>query len=189
VPAANLREFVVYARANPGKLSFASSGVGTVPHLGMELLQAKAGIRLLHVPYKGLAPALRDVLAGRVEIMLDNLGTSAPHIASGELKGLGIGTDARSPLLPDLPTLSETVPGLTSTTWFALVAPPQTSPRIITVLYRAVSEVLRQKDVRQRFHDLYATPVGNSPAETQAFFAHERHRWREVITSAGIKAE
>jgi tripartite-type tricarboxylate transporter receptor subunit TctC len=189
VPAANLRELVAYAKANPGKLSFASSGAGTVPHLGMELLQAKTGIRLLHVPYKGLAPALHDVLAGRVDVMLDNLGTSAPHIKNGELKGLGIGTERRSPALPDLPALSEAVPGLVSTTWFALVAPPKTPPRIVTVLYDAVSEVLKQPDVRERFRNLYAAPVGNPPAATEAFFTQERAHWRSVIAAAGLKAE
>jgi tripartite-type tricarboxylate transporter receptor subunit TctC len=189
VPAADLREFIAYAKANPGKLTFASSGVGTVPHLGMELLQAKAGIRLVHVPYKGLAPALRDVLAGRIDVMFDNLGTSAPHIKSGELKAYGIGAERRSPLLPQVPALSEQIPGLVSTAWFALVAPPKTPSNIIAALYEAVSETLKQPDVQERFRDLYATPVGMSPSDTEVFFERERTHWRSIVAAAGVKVE
>jgi tripartite-type tricarboxylate transporter receptor subunit TctC len=189
VPAADLREFIAYAKGNPGKLTFASSGVGTVPHLGMELMQAKTGIRLVHVPYKGLAPALRDVLAERIDVMFDNLGTSAPHIKSGELKAYGIGTEQRSPLLPQVPPLSEQIPGLVSTAWFALVAPPKTPSNIIAILYDAVSETLKLPDVQKRFRDLYATPVGIPPAATEAFFEQERTHWRSIIATAGVKVE
>jgi tripartite-type tricarboxylate transporter receptor subunit TctC len=155
----------------------------------MELLQLKAGIRLLHVTYKGLGPALTDLVAGRIDVMLDNLGTSAPHIERGELKGLGIGAERRTTLFPGLPALSEDVPGLTSTTWFALVAPPRTPDAIVATLYASVSDVLKEPEVRGRFRNLYATPIGDPPATTKAFFDQERTHWRSVITAAGIKLE
>lgn len=189
LPVANLREFIADAKANPEKLSFGSSGVGTSAHLGMELLQAKTGIRLLHVPYKGLAPALQDVLAGRIDVMLDNLGTSALHIKNGELKGLGVGTEKRTPLLSELPAIAKDVPGFVSTTWFALVAPPNTPSPIVSKVYDAVSDILTQPDVREHLGNLYATPVGGRPAATAAFFANQRSHWRSIIVSAGIKAE
>jgi tripartite-type tricarboxylate transporter receptor subunit TctC len=188
-PFSNLRELVAYARANPDKLSSASSGVGTTPHLCMEMLKAMTGIRVVNVPYKGLAPALNGLIAGHVDIMFDNLGTSAPHIKSGSLKGIGVGSTRPNPLLAQLPSLSEGLPGFVCTTWFALVAPPGTAPAIVEALYEAVSEVLKLPDVDKRFRDLFGTPIGSSPADTAAFFAQERNRWRSIIVSAGIKSE
>ena len=189
VPVSNLRELIAYAKANPDKLSYASSGIGTMGHLGMEMLKAMTGIKVVNVPYRGLAPALNGLLAGQVDVMFDNLGTSAPHIKSGSLKAIGIGTARRNPLLPQLPALSEDVPGLLSTAWFAMVAPPRTPPAIVDALYEAVSDVLKRPDVRDRFHDLYATPVGDLPADTAAFFIQERNRWHAIVAAAGIKAE
>lgn len=189
IPVSNLPELIAYAKANPDKLSFASSGTGTLIHLSMELLKAAAGIQLVHVPYRGLAPALNDLVAGHVDLLFDNLGTSAPHIQSGRLKGLAVGSERRNPLLAEVPAMSETVPGLTSTTWFAMVAPPKTPTAITQKLFEAVSEILKRPDVGARLHDLYAAPIGASPADTAAFFATERGRWRSIIVSAGIKPE
>jgi tripartite-type tricarboxylate transporter receptor subunit TctC len=126
LPVSSAKELIAYAKNNPGKLSFASSGIGTVQHLGMEQLKAMTGIDIVHVPYRGLAPALSDLVAGHVDLMLDNLGTSAPHIKNGSLKGIALGSERRNASLPEMPTLSETVPGFSSTTWFAMVAPPKT---------------------------------------------------------------
>jgi tripartite-type tricarboxylate transporter receptor subunit TctC len=189
VPASNLRELLSYAKANPGKLTYGSSGVGTGLHLSMELLNMMAGTRTVHVQYRGLAPALTDLVAGHIDTMFDNIGTSAPLIAAGRLKGLGFGGERRSPKLPDLPAIAEMFPGFTSVTWFALVAPPKTPAGIASQLSLAINEVLKLPDVVQKFNALHATPVGGSPAETAAFFAQERHRWRSVIVSAGIKPE
>ena len=156
LPVSNAKELIAYAKDNPGKLSFASSGIGTVQHLGMEQLKAMTGIEVVHVPYRGLAPALNDLVAGHVDLMLDNLGTSAPHIKNGSLKGIAIGSERRNPLLPDMPAMSETVPGFVSTTWFAMVAPPKTPAAIADQLFAAVSEVLKLPEVRERLRDLYA---------------------------------
>lgn len=188
-PVSNLRELIAYARANPDKLSYASSGIGTMGHLGMEMLKAMTGTKIVNVPYKGLTPALNDLLAGRVDVMFDNLGTSAPHIRNGSLKAIGIGTAQRHPLLPQLPALSEDVPGMLSSAWFAMVAPPKTPPAVIDALYAAVSEALKLPDVQGKFAKVYATPVGHSPAETAAFFDRERDRWHLIVVSAGIRAE
>jgi len=188
-PISDLRELIAYAKANPDKLSYASSGIGTMGHLGMEMLKAMTGVKIVNVPYKGLTPALNDLLAGRVDVMFDNLGTSAPHIANGSLKAIGIGTMRRHPMFPQLPALAEDVPGMLSSAWFAMVAPPNTPPAVIDVLYAAVSEALKAPDVQEKFARAYARPVGQSPAETAAFFDRERNRWRAIIVSAGIKAE
>lgn len=189
LPVSNARELIAYAKNNPGKLSFASSGIGTVQHLGMEQLKAITGIEVVHVPYRGLAPALSDLVAGHVDLMLDNLGTSAPHIKNGSLKGIAIASERRNPLLPDMPAMSETVPGFVSTTWFAMVAPPKTPAATADKLFAAVSDVLKLPEVRERLRDLYATPIGESPAETAAFFTRERARWHKVIETAGVRPE
>jgi tripartite-type tricarboxylate transporter receptor subunit TctC len=189
LPVSSAKELIAYAKDNPGKLSFASSGVGTVQHLGMEQLKTMTGIELVHVPYRGLAPALNDLLAGHVDLMLDNLGTSAPHIKNGGLKGIAIGSERRNALLPEMPAMSDTVPGFTSTTWFAMVAPPKTPDTIADQLFVAVTEVLKLPEVRSRLRDLYAEPIGQTPAETAAFFTRERARWQKVIETAGVKPQ
>ena len=188
LPVAGVQDLVAYAKANPGKLSFASSGVGTVQHLGMEQLKATAGIDIVHVPYRGLAPALSDLVAGHVDIMLDNLGSSAPQIKNGAIKGIAVGSRSRNLLLPELAALSESFPGFVSTTWFAMVAPPTTPSSIADRLYSEVSAVLALPDVRERLRELYATPIGEAPAATAAFFTRERDYWRKLIELAGIKA-
>jgi tripartite-type tricarboxylate transporter receptor subunit TctC len=189
VPAANLGDLVAYAKANPGKLTYGSSGIGTVPHLSAELFNMEAGTRMVHVPYRGLAPALTDLVAGHIDIMFDNIGTSAPLISAGSLKGLGFGGEKRSRKLPDMPAIAEVYPGFASVTWFAIVAPPKTPAGIANQLSLAVNEALRLPDVTKKFDELHATPVGGSPADTAAFMKRETERWRKVIESAGIKAE
>ena len=189
LPVSSAKELIAYAKRNPGKLSFASSGVGTVQHLGMEQLKAMTGIDIVHVPYRGLGPALSDLVAGHVDLMLDNLGTSAPQIKNGALKGIAVGSERRNPLLPDIPAISETVPGFVSTTWFAMVAPPKTPGAIADKLFAAIAEVFKLPEVRSRLRDLYAEPIGQAPAETAAFFTRERARWRDVIEAAGVKPQ
>lgn len=189
VPGSNLRDLVAYAKANPGKLSYGSSGIGTLPHLSMELLNVTAGIRTVHVPYRGLGPALTDLVAGHIDMMFDNIGTSAPLIKAGTVRGTGFGGEKRSPKLPALPTVAEVFPGFASVTWFAIVAPPRTPPEIANQLSLAINKVLRLPDVVSKLDELYATPVGGSPAETATFLKRESERWQNVIVSAGIKPE
>ena len=178
---------IAFAKANPGKLTYASSGVGSTPHLAMELLKIQAGIEIVHVPYKGLVPT--DLLAGHVDLMFNNLGNTLPHIRSGALKVLAVGSEKRLAVLPDVPAVAEILPGFVSTTWFAVVAPPRSSPAIAAKLSAAIAEILRLPDVAKRLQDLTLTPVGSTPAETAAFIHEERNRWRQAIVSAGIKPD
>ena len=183
IPAASLRELVAYAKANPGKLTYASPGAGTVPHLTGEMLNALAGIQSTHVPYKGLGPAVTDILAGHVDMMFDNLGNSLPHIRSGKLRVLGVAGDTRISELHSVPAIAETYPGFDSRSWFALVAPPNTPPAIASKLSQAIAEVLREPDVVRRLHDLSFAPVGSTPAQTAAYIKREAARWRTAIGS------
>jgi tripartite-type tricarboxylate transporter receptor subunit TctC len=190
VKASNVQELAALAKANPGKLNCASTGTGGTPHLSLEMLKSATGVEIVHVPYsKGLAPALIDLIAGRVDMMFINLADALPRIRSGQLKAIAVASDKRIPELPGVPAMSETVPGFLSTTWFAVVAPPKTPSPIAAKLSTAIAEILQTPDVAARLRDLGAAPVGSSPAETAAFLKAETARWREVILSAGIKAD
>jgi tripartite-type tricarboxylate transporter receptor subunit TctC len=189
VPAATLQEFVAFAKANPDKINFASAGAGSSPHLTGEMLRIAAGIRIVHVPYTGLGPAMSDLLAGNVDMMVDNLGNSLPHIRAGKLKAIGVAGERRIPELPDVPAIAEAFPGFYSTSWFAMVAPPRTSTAIAERISLAIAEILKLPEVAKRFGDLGVAPVGTAPAETAAFLKKEAERWKGVIVSGGIKPE
>ncbi|MFZ2068936.1 MAG: tripartite tricarboxylate transporter substrate binding protein [Xanthobacteraceae bacterium] len=189
LPFSTVQGLIAFAKANPGKLTYASPGVGSVQHLSMELLASMTGIALVHVPYKDLPEAVNDVVGGHVDLLFDNLGSAAALIKNGNLKAIAVGSEQRNAFLPDMPSLSEAVPGFRSVTWFAVVAPPRTPAVIAEKLSAAIAGILKTADVTNRFRDLYATPVGSSPADTAAFLAGERERWRSVIVSAGIKTE
>ncbi len=182
-------ELVARAKANPGKLTYASPGTGTPPHLTGEMLKAAAQIETVHVPYKGLAPALADLLAGHVDVMFDNLGNSIAYVRDGRLKALGIADDARIAELPDVPPIAATFPGVHSTSWFGVVAPPKTPPEIANRLSAAMAEVLHTPDVVEKLHTMSFTPVGSSPSKTAKFLAEESARWGAVIAAVGIKPE
>jgi tripartite-type tricarboxylate transporter receptor subunit TctC len=188
VPVSNLQELIAFAKANQNKLSYGSPGLGNTPQLAMEKLMHAAGIRLLHVPYQGLGPAMNDLLAGHIDVMIDNLGNVMQHVTSGRLKLLAATTESRIPALPDVPTVSETLPGVSFADWFAVVAPPKTSPEIAGKLAQAIVEIVRSPDIAKRWDDLYLTPVGSSPAETAALIKQESELWRETIAATGIKA-
>ena len=189
VPASTLQELIAYAKANPGKVNYASSGVGSSLHLTIEMLAGTAGIRVVHVPYQGAAPALNDVLAGHVEMMIDNLGNSLPLAREGKLKVLAVTGATRIPELPDVPAVAELYPGFFSTGWYAVVAPPKTPETIATKLSRAIAETLKLPDIVKRFRDLAITPTGTTSAEAAAFLRQEAARWRQVIVSRGIKPD
>ena len=186
---ATLQDLVARAQASPGKLTYASPGIGTPPHLTGEMLRAAAHIETTHVPYKGLAPALADLLAGHVDLMFDNLGNSLAYIRDGRLNALGIADDARIPELPNVPPIAASYPGVHATSWFGVVAPPHTPPEIAERLSRAIAEVLHMPEVVQKLDNMSFTPVGNSPAEMEKFLGDESARWRSVITAVGIKPE
>jgi len=190
VAATSVNELIAYARQNPTKLNYASQGSGTTSHLTAELFKSMAGgLQITHVPYKGTAPALADLLAGQVDMMFDNLGVSLPQVKSGKLKALAVASSKRVPSLPDVPTVAETLPGFDAVTWFGIVGPPRTPPAIADKVASGVAESLRNPDVLRRLGDLSADPLGMSPAETAAFMKQETERWGAVVRSAGVKVE
>jgi tripartite-type tricarboxylate transporter receptor subunit TctC len=189
VPVASVANLVAYAKANPDKLNYASPGNGSSTQLAVEWFKSLAGVRMTHVPYRGAAPALTDLLAGHVDLMIDNLGNSLTHIRDGKLKVLAVGEAKRIADLPNVPTMAETYPAFVTSSWFAIVAPPKTAPALAGKLSQAMGEALRMPDVVQRLRELGATPVGSAPEETAAFIKAEAERWRKVIADANIKPE
>jgi tripartite-type tricarboxylate transporter receptor subunit TctC len=190
VGANSVAELVTHAKQNPGKLNYASQGNGTTSHLTAELFKSMAGgLQIAHIPYKGTAPALTDLLAGQVDMMCDNLGVSLPHVRAGKLKALAVASRQRFPGLPNVPTLAETLPGFESVAWFGIVAPPRTPAAIVDKVASGVQEALRLPDVQKRLADLSAEPMGLGPAETAAFMRQEVERWGAVIRAAGVKLE
>jgi tripartite-type tricarboxylate transporter receptor subunit TctC len=186
---ATVKELIAFAKANPDKLSYASTGSGGTPHLTAEMFKRVTGVQIVHVPYKGMPPALTDLLGGRVDMMFANLSDALPHINSGRLHALGMATPARFPGLPDVPTVSETLPGFISETWFAMVAPPGTPAAIVARLSSAVAEAIRLPETARTIRELSVVPVGSSPAEATAFLRLEANRWHDIIVSAAIKPD
>jgi tripartite-type tricarboxylate transporter receptor subunit TctC len=185
--AANMvKDFIAYANANPGKVTDATQGNGTTSHLTSELFQMVAKVKIQNVPYRGSGPALNDLVAGSVDCAFDNIGASMQLIKAGKLKLIAVATPERIKSLPDVPTIAETLPGFASVTWFAIVAPPKTPAGIADKISAAVNEALRDSDVRKRFADLTAEPVGGTPQATAAYFHDEIERWKNVITSAHV---
>ena len=190
VKANSVAELVALAKASPGKLNYASQGSGTTSHLTAELFKTMAGnLQITHVPYKGTAPALADLLGGQVEIMFDNLGVSFPHVKAGKLRALAVASTRRFRSLPDVPALTETLPGFESVAWFGIVGPPKTSPAIAEKVAAGVSEALRRPEILRKLSELSADPLGLTPKETAAFMKQETERWGSVIRTAGIKLE
>ncbi|MGH8723596.1 MAG: Bug family tripartite tricarboxylate transporter substrate binding protein [Burkholderiales bacterium] len=190
VKANSVAELIALARASPGKLNYASQGSGATSHLTTELFKSMAGgLDITHVPYKGSAPALADLLAGQVDMMVDNLGVSLPHVKSGKLRALAVASSRRFRSLPDVPALAETLPGFESVAWFGIVGPPRTPAAIADKVAAGVAEALRNPEVLRRLTGLSADPLGLSPAETAAFMRQETERWGAVIRSAGVKLD
>src|SRR5712664_2152076 len=186
----SVAELIALARQNPGKLNYASQGSGSTSHLTAELFKSMAGgLQITHVPYKGTAPALTDLLGGQVDMMCDNLGVSLPHVRSGKLRALAVASRKRFSALPDVPALAEVLPGFESLAWFGVVAPPKTSAAIAEKVAAGVAEAIRHPDVLKRLSELSAEPMGLSPAETGAFMRQETERWGAIIRSAGVKVD
>lgn len=190
LPVKNVAEFIAYAKANPGKLNYASQGIGTTSHLTAELFQTITHTKLTHVPYKGTAPAVADLLAGNVDLMFNELATSIELHKSGRARILAVTTKQRVASLPDIPTLDEVgVHGCVSDTWHAITAPPKTPDEIVAKLNAAANVAIRSQVVLDRFNQLSITPGGGTPAEAAAFIKDETTRWGKVIHDAGIKPE
>jgi len=188
VPAKSFRELVEYAKANPDKLNFASPGEGSGAHLAGELLKLDAGIKLTHVPYKGLAPAVNDLLGGNVQVMFAGISTVVQHIRSGKLVALAIASPKRNAQLPDVPTVIESgLPGFDVTSWYGIVVRAGTPPAVIQKIQRDMAEALKTEDVKARLAALGLEPVGNTPEEFEALIRSESQKWGDIVRKAGIK--
>jgi tripartite-type tricarboxylate transporter receptor subunit TctC len=190
IPASSLKEFIAYARARPGQLAYGSAGTGTPHHIAIEMFKQMTGVDMLHVPYKGTAPALLDLLSGRVSCMSAEVLALLPHVRAGKLRALGIATATRNQVAPEIPTVAEAgLPGFEVTSWYGILAPAGTPREITSRLARDIAKSLSTPDMRQRFADLGATPVGNTPEEFAAFIKREGAKWAKAIKISGAKVE
>jgi tripartite-type tricarboxylate transporter receptor subunit TctC len=189
VPVKTVAELIAYAKANPGKVNFASAGVGTSLHLAAELFNMMTGTKMIHVPYRGAAPALTDLLAGQVQVLFDNLFTSLEHIKAGKLRALGVATAARVQQLPDLPTVADAVPGYEASSVFGVGVPTGTPREITELLNRELDAALADPRIRGRLLELTAIPIPSLAAEFRAEMVATTEKWGRVIRVANIKAE
>ena len=189
LPVTSTAELIAYGKANPGKLTYASSGVGTSIHLSGELFKKLTGVELTHVPYRGSAPAIQDIMGGRVDVMFDNITSSLAQVRGGTLNGLAITTAKRSPFAPELPPVADAVPGYDVSSWFAFFAPKKTPPEMVARMAADTKIALTDPLVKSRLEALAAESVGSTPAELAAFLAKESETWGKLIRDQGIRAE
>jgi len=190
LPVNSVQELIAYAKANPGKLNFASSGNGTSIHLSGELFKVMAGVQMTHVPYKGSAPALQDLLGGQVQLMFDNLPPSLPQIKAGKLRALGVTTATRSPALPDVPTIAESgLPGFESSSWFGVLAPAGTPPAVIAKLNAEIATWVASPDAKQKLLAIGANAAGGTPDDFAKHIAAETAKWAKVVKESGAKID
>jgi len=189
VPVKTIPELIAYAKANPGKLNMASSGNGSTIHVSGELFKMLTGIKMVHVPYRGGAPALTDLISGQVHVMFDNLPTSIEYIRAGKLRGLAVTSTERSHLLPDVPTVSDYVPGYEASAWYGLGVPTGTPPDVIERLNEATNAVLADPKTLARFADLGATLLAGSAADFGKLVADETEKWAKVVKFSGVKPD
>ncbi len=189
VPVRSLQEFITYARSNPGKLNFSSQGVGNAAHLSAELFNILAGVKMVHVPYKGGGPAFAGLVAGDVEVMFGELSVAVPFIRGGKLLALGYGGTKRHPEWQDVPAISETLPRFLAMTWQGMVAPPGTPTPIVGKWAAAINDVIKLPDIAIRLREMGFFPMGGGPQEMAQFMKEERERWAEVIRVSGAREE
>ena len=189
VPAKTVAEFIAYVKANPGQVNMASSGNGTSVHLSGELFMAMSGAKMVHVPYRGAAPAITDMLGNRVQVIFDNMPSIIGHIAPGGLRALAVTTATRSPELPDVPTVAETVPGYEASALFGMGAPGKTPPEIIERLNQEINAVLAEPETRKRLIELGGEPLIGTPQAFGAMIAAETEKWEKVVKFSGAKVE
>jgi tripartite-type tricarboxylate transporter receptor subunit TctC len=190
VPAKDVAELIAYAKANPGKLNFASPGAGSGAHLAGELLKSSAGIEMVHVPFSGIAPAVTAVVAGDVQVMFAGASSAMPHVTSGKVRALGVAGPKRIASAPALPTLDESgLPGFDVTSWYSIVAPAGTPAAVIERLQREIARTLDAPDVKAKLAGLGAEPVGNTPADFAAMIKVESAKWGKIVKDANIKPE
>jgi tripartite-type tricarboxylate transporter receptor subunit TctC len=189
VPASTLPELIAYAKANPGKLNFGSSGAGSAPHLAAELFGSMAGVKMVHVPYKGSGESQAATLAGHVDLTFFAFSTALRHTKAGKLRAIAVGGTRRNPQAPDVPSISEVLPGYSAASWTAFIAPPNTPAPVAQTLASAISEIVRMPDVQKRLVDAGDEPADMTPAEMAAFLREERQRWGTLIKDLGIEAK
>jgi tripartite-type tricarboxylate transporter receptor subunit TctC len=189
LPAKSVKELIALAKAHPGKINYSSSGPGGAPHLGMELFKSMAGVNLVHIPYKGSGPSFVDLLAGQVSLTCDSLLQALPYIKAGRLRALAVLGAKRTSLLPDVPTVGETVRGYDLTNWFGLAVPAATPHELVNRLYADAAKVMQQADFRERISNMGADVVGSTPEQFGAFMKSESAKWGKVIREAHIRAE
>jgi tripartite-type tricarboxylate transporter receptor subunit TctC len=189
VPAKTVPEFITYAKANPGTINFASSGSGSTIHMSAELFKMMTGIDMVHVPYRGSALAMTDLLGGQVQVMFDNVPSSLEQIRSGKLRPLAVTTSMRSEALPDVPTVADFVPGYESSAWYGVAVPKGTPPEIIDTLNREINTGLADPKLRARFTELSAAVLPGSPADFGKLLVDETEKWAKVVKFAGVKAD
>jgi len=189
LPAHDVAEFIAYAKANPDKLSIASSGVGTSLHLSGELFKAMAGVSFTHIPYRGSAPGLTDVMSGQIQGMFDNVTSSFEFVRAGKLRALGVTTHERSDILPDVPPIADALPGYETSSFYGVGAPRDTPREIIDVLNNEINAALADPAIKQRIGELGAIPISGNATEFGAMLAAETERWRKVVEMSGVKKE
>jgi tripartite-type tricarboxylate transporter receptor subunit TctC len=189
LPAATIPELIAYARANPGKISYASQGNGQISHLTFEMLKMMTGVDMVHVPYRGSAPAMTDLLSGQIDVFADTPLAGAPHVKAGKLKLLAVGSPRRVAGFPDVQAVAETIPGFESETWMAIAATPGTPKEITAKLSAAIAQAVQSPDVKARIVELQAEPFGSTPDETARVIRASTERWEPVIVAAKIRIE
>ncbi|MBX9826437.1 MAG: tripartite tricarboxylate transporter substrate binding protein [Xanthobacteraceae bacterium] len=189
VPARTVQEFIDHCKANPGKVNLASSGNGTSVHLSGELFMAMTGVKMTHVPYRGSNPALTDLIAGQVQVIFDNMPSVLPQIRGGKLRALAVTTDTRSPMLPDVPTVGDTVKGYEASAWFGMGVPAKTPKDVIAVLNKAMNEVLNQPTTKTKIAELGGIPMHGTPEDFGKIIVSETEKWKKVVEFSGASVE
>ena len=189
VPVRTVPEFIAYAKANPGKVSYASAGIGTPQHVSAEMFKMMTGVEMVHVPYRGAAPALLDLIGGQVQVMIDTTPASMQHIRSGKVHPLAVTTATRAEVLPDLPTVADFVPGYEATSWFGIGVPKNTPAEIIEKLNREINSALADPKIRARLVELGGTVLPGSPADFGKLIANETEKWAKVVKFSGAKPD
>ncbi len=188
-PAKTVAEWIAYAKANPGKLNYASSGNGTIVQLTAELFKSQAGVFVLHIPYKGTALAIPDLISGKIDVMFDSLPTGMPHVRDGRLRALGVTSQKRSPLVPELPAIAETLPGFESNTWFGLYGPKALPPELVARINTAANQALADPEVRDKLARLGIEPTTSTPQQLATLVAADAAKWKKIITERKITTE